>query len=66
MLKIFSWGSDWFGTIVAPERELRRQEETIDPGSRPVGDIWPETNICWRSLVGARGGSGYLVRINIS
>ena len=45
---------------------MRRQEETIDPGSTPVGDIWPETDVCWRSLVRARVGSGYLVGIDVS
>ena len=48
-----------------PERELRWQEETIDPGSTPVGGIWSETNICWRSLVGACVSLAYLVGIDV-
>ena len=57
---IFGWGSDHLGSITAPEQELRQQEEIIDPGSMPVG----YTDVCWRSLVVARVGSGYLVGID--
>ena len=51
---------------MGPERELRWQEDTIDPVSTPVGDIWSKIEVCWRSLVGACVGSVYLVRIKLS
>ena len=38
----------------------------IGPGSTHVGDIWPDTDVCWRSLVGACVGSVYLVGTNVS
>ena len=66
LLKIFDQGMDLLGPIRAPERELRWREDTIDPGSTDVGYIWPKTDVYWRSLVGSRVVSGYLVRINVS
>ena len=54
------------GPITAPEQELQRQEEIIDPGSTPVDDIYPKADVCWGSLVGAVVGSGYLVGIYVS
>ena len=66
MLEIFGWGSDHVGPVTTPEREVFHQAEIIDPGSKPVDDIWPEADICWGSLVGAGFGSGYLVSIDVS
>ena len=66
MLEIFGQGLDRLVPITAPERELRRREEIIDPGPTPVEDIWLEADVCWGSLVGACVGSGYLVRIDVS
>ena len=51
---------------MAPERELRRREEIIDPGPGPVDNIWSVADVCWESLVGAGVGSGYLVGIDVS
>ena len=66
MLVIIGWGSYWLGSITAPYRELRRQEETIDPGSIAVGYILPKADICWGSLVGAGVDSGYLIGMDVS
>ena len=41
MMEIFGWGLDRVGPITVLERELRWQEEIIDPGPKPVDDIWP-------------------------
>ena len=65
-MKIFCQDSDQLGLIMALEWELQRQEETIEPGSTPVGDIWPAPDVYWKSLVRARVGSGYLVGIDVS
>ena len=65
-MEIFGRGSDWLVLITAPERYLQLWEETIDPVSMPVGDIWLKTNVCSRSLVGARVGLGYLVGVDAS
>ena len=66
MLKIFGWGSDWLGPITTPDQEFQLQEEIIDLGSTPVGDILPKTDVRWRSLVGACVGSRYLIIIGVS
>ena len=65
-MRIFGQGLDQLGPITAPERDMRRQEETIDSESTPVGDIFTNTNVCWRSLVGACVGLVYLVGIDVS
>ena len=65
MLKIFGLGSDQLGLITAMEQELRHQEGTIEPGSTPVGDIWPEADVYRGILVGACVGSRYLVCIDV-
>ena len=66
LLNIFGWGSDRVGPITALEQNMRRREGTINPGSTPVDDILPKTDICWGSLVGAGVGSGYLDGIDVS
>ena len=66
MLEIFGRGLDQLGPITAPERELRRKEEIIDPVPTPVEDIWLKDDVCWGILVGACVGSGYLVGIKVS
>ena len=66
LLEIFGRGLDQLGPIMTPEQELRQQEKTIEPGLTPVGDIWPEADVCWGSLVGAGVGAGYLVGTNVS
>ena len=66
MLEIFGRCFDPLGPITALERELRRQEQIIDPGSTPVGDIWSEADNFRGSLVRAGVGSGYLVGIGVS
>ena len=65
-MDIFGRGLDWLGLITVPEQELQRQEQTIDPGPTPVGEIWLKAGVCWGSLVGAGVGSGYLVGIDVS
>ena len=65
MLEIFGWGSDPVGPNTTPEQDVSQREETIDPVSTPVDDVWPEADVCWGSLVGAGFGSGYLVGINV-
>ena len=57
---------DQLVTITSPERELRRQEGTIYQVPTHVGDMWPEADVCWGSLVGAYVGLGYLVGIDVS
>ena len=51
---------------MAPERELRRWEEIIDPVPTPVEYIWIKADVCWLSLVVACVGLGYLVEIDVS
>ena len=53
-------------TITAPEQELWRREEIIYPCRTLVNNISHEADVCWRRLVGAGIGSGYLVGIDIS
>ena len=51
---------------MAPDWDMRRREESIDPGPGPVGDIWPKDDVCWGSLVGDGVGSVYLVGIGVT
>ena len=60
LLNIFGQVWHWLRLTTALEWELQRQEETIDLIPTYIGYIWPDTDVCWRSLVGARVGSGYL------
>ena len=59
-------GPDRLEPITSPERELRWQEEIIDPVPTPVEDIWLKDDVYWGILVGACVGSGYLVGIEVS
>ena len=59
-------GLNYLGSITVPEWDLQQQEEKIDPGSTPVGDIWTDADVCWGSLVWAGLCSGYLVMIDVS
>ena len=60
MLNIFGQVLGRLGPTTATERELLRQEETIDLRLMSVGDIWTETEFFWRSSVGDRVGLVYL------
>ena len=61
LLKIFVWRLHWFRLTTTPQRDLRQREETIGLRPKSIQYICPDTDVCWRRLVGAHVGSGYLV-----